>query len=103
VRKNDFREFLEDCGLTEADIPFIELQGTRGKWKAVDSRTFEDEEGCYHVYPFGFDGPSCLIACPLCGEIHIHGAGREHKNYGGYRVAHCKESIGENYCIEELS
>ncbi|MGJ6961149.1 hypothetical protein ACSDR0_04505 [Streptosporangium sp. G11] len=32
-----------------------------------------------------------LLACPHCGEQHIHGAPRGAQDNGGHRIAHCRD------------
>ena len=57
-----------------------------------------DDEGIHHLVPIGYCRHSYYIACPYCGEVHIHG------RIGGYRVPHCSRSHGlSNYYIEEVT
>lgn len=64
--------------------------------KAKNSRDFQDKDGTYHLHPIGYSVHSYYVACPYCGEIHIHG------RIGGYRVPHCSKAIGlADYYIEE--
>lgn len=105
MKKREIREYLYNCGLNESDLkPYIKINGTRGKWKFTDTRTFKDNKGYYHVYPFGFTERQVYIVCPLCGETHFHGIGTDN-NYQGHRVKHCREELIERpgeYIIEKL-
>ena len=45
MKKREIREYLYNCGLNESDLkPYIKINGTRGKWKFTDTRTFKDNK-----------------------------------------------------------
>lgn len=76
-----------------------------------DKRSWIDPEGVWHVFPMATSKHSVLIICPLCGQIHSHGAGDDGLSYEGHRVAHCSRLISDNmyndvindgYIIEDL-
>jgi hypothetical protein len=43
-----------------------------------------------------------LLACPYCGELHIHGGGEsgdDPRDHEGHRVAHCLEPDDRGYIL----
>jgi len=55
------------------DHPYLNLEGTRGKWKFKDHRTYEDDEEIPHVFPIGISQFSIYVVNPFNGEIISHG------------------------------
>ena len=53
-----------------------------------DVRSFQDEEGEWHVYPIATSRTQVYIVCPHCGCIHVHGNSLAH-GYIGHRGSHC--------------
>jgi len=40
---------------------------------AKDKRSFQDEEGLWHVFPIAVSKSRVFIVCPLCECVHVHG------------------------------
>jgi hypothetical protein len=66
------------------------------------------------VFPFApaeldFDGGRVVwrvARCPICGEVHVHGAGRRGEDPRaalGHRAAHCLGEINRGYQITDIS
>ena len=53
-----------------------------------DKRSFQDEDGEWHVYPIATSRRQVYIVCPYCGCIHVHGNPPIH-GYAGHRGSHC--------------
>lgn len=58
-----------------------------------DERSFQDEEGKWHVYPIATSRTRVYIVCPHCGCIHVHGNSLTYE-YIGHRKSHC----GSPFC-----
>ena len=51
-------------------------------------------DGFWRVKPVATWGGQVLIVCPLCGQVHYHGAEKDGTGYEGFRLCHC---IGSAY------
>ena len=65
-----------------------------------DTRSFLDGEGYWNVYPIGFNSSQVFVACPHCGEIHIHSRGQKPEyKYEGHRASQCLNRNNSGYII----
>ena len=39
----------------------------------TDHRSYQDENGVWHVFPLFYAGKLAFVACPHCGNLHAHG------------------------------
>lgn len=70
------------------------------KKMATDPRSFQDEEGEWHIYPIAINKIQVVIVCPYCQHVHFHGKG------DGYRRPHCalvKDGWKDYYLVSTRS
>jgi len=77
------------------------VSGNKSSRLCRDKRSFLDSEGYWNVYPIGFNSTQVFVACPHCGEIHLHGRGREPEyQYQGHRASQCLNRNSNGYIIK---
>lgn len=76
---------------------FPEDEHRRSK-RWIDPRSYQDDDGVWHVKALAHSQHSVFMICPICGRIHGHGYGDG--DYAGYRVPHCHDNDIACYHVE---